>query len=335
MSALLEIIAELAQGFEGRAEQARLLVRAAAAAGADAAKLQLVYADELAARGYKHYDLFTGLELSDETWGGLVELAASLNIQLQVDIFGAKSLALAQAVGVETIKLHPTDVANVGLLDAVAKSSIRRVLLGAGGTQIAELAAALEKLADKQVVVLFGFQAYPTADADNQISRLRIVAERWGATYPRLALGFADHAAPEAPTRYALAATAVGAGATVIEKHLTLGRQMKLEDHESALNPDEFSEFVATLRACGEAMGVASSSDDFGMSAAEQQYRTTIRRHVMAARDLKKGARLAPADVALKRTASASPITALESVYGRTLAKDVAANAPIEAADLT
>jgi hypothetical protein len=44
----VQIIAELAQGFEGRPEQARLLLRAAAAAGADAAKYQLVYADELA-----------------------------------------------------------------------------------------------------------------------------------------------------------------------------------------------------------------------------------------------------------------------------------------------
>ena len=44
----IEIIAELAQGFEGRPEQARLLIKAAASAGADAAKYQLVYADELA-----------------------------------------------------------------------------------------------------------------------------------------------------------------------------------------------------------------------------------------------------------------------------------------------
>jgi N,N'-diacetyllegionaminate synthase len=334
MSEQLEIIAELAQGFEGRADQARLLVRAAAAAGADAAKLQLVFADELAARGYQHYDLFTGLEMPDDTWRGLAELAVSLRIELQVDIFGAKSLALAEAIGLRTIKLHPTDVANVGLLEAVAKSKIPRVLLGAGGTHASELDRALEQLSGKSVVVLLGFQAYPTADADNQIARLRVVADRWGAN-PRVALGFADHAAPEAATRYALAATAVGAGATVIEKHLTLGRHMKLEDHESALNPDEFKEFVTTLRACGQALGGADGSDDFGMSAAEQKYRSTIRRHVVAARDLPAGSRLTPADVTLKRTASAQPITVLDSVYGRTLARDVRANAPIEAADLT
>jgi sialic acid synthase SpsE len=48
----IEIIAEIAQGFEGVAEQARLLMKAASSAGADAAKYQLVYADELATTEY-------------------------------------------------------------------------------------------------------------------------------------------------------------------------------------------------------------------------------------------------------------------------------------------
>jgi N,N'-diacetyllegionaminate synthase len=64
----IEIIAELAQGFEGRPEQARLLMKAAASAGADAAKYQLVYADELATPDYKYYDLFRSLEMPDDVW---------------------------------------------------------------------------------------------------------------------------------------------------------------------------------------------------------------------------------------------------------------------------
>jgi N,N'-diacetyllegionaminate synthase len=67
----VEIIAELAQGFEGKPEQARLLLKAAAAAGADAAKFQLVYADELATPDYKYYELFRSLEMDDAIWAGL------------------------------------------------------------------------------------------------------------------------------------------------------------------------------------------------------------------------------------------------------------------------
>ena len=53
----VEIIAEMAQGFEGSFNQAKLLVKAAASAGANAVKFQLVYADELATNDYLHYNL--------------------------------------------------------------------------------------------------------------------------------------------------------------------------------------------------------------------------------------------------------------------------------------
>ena len=330
----VEIIAELAQGFEGRPEQARLLLKAAARAGADAAKYQLVYADELAAPDYTHYALFTSLEMSDEDWQGLADDASAAGIQLHVDVFGRRSLDLAVRIGAAAVKLHPTDLANVALLRAVAESAIPRVLLGAGGCHAGELADALTILAGKPVVILLGFQGYPTPDAANQIARVRHVLDGPARTRPGISVGFADHAAPESPLRMALAATAVGAGATVIEKHLTLGRSLQLEDHESALNPDEFAEFVSCIRACALAVGQVSDTADFGMAPEEEAYRTTIRRHVVAARPLRKGTALAPADLALKRTSAGSPLTDPGAAYSRVLTRDLAPDAAVLASDL-
>jgi len=331
----VEVIAELAQGFEGRVEQARLLMKAAAAAGADAAKYQLVYADELAAPDYKHYALFRTLEMPDAAWETLAADGAELGVPLHLDIFGARSLALAERLGAAAVKLHPTDLANAGMLAAVAASAAPRVILGVGGAHGGEIDTALGVLARKPVVLLLGYQGYPTPDDTNHIARLRLVAARAARIHANVQVGFADHAAPDTPLRLALAAAAVGAGATVIEKHLTLGRNMALEDHESALNPDEFLEFTRTLRACAQAMGEASAADDFGMSAPEAAYRSTIRRHVVAARPLSRGTVLAAADLVLKRTSATEPLTDLAAVYDRTLARDLPANAPVLLADLS
>jgi N,N'-diacetyllegionaminate synthase len=330
----VEVIAELAQGFEGSLEQARLLMKAAAAAGADAAKYQLVYADELAAADYKHYALFRSLEMPDAAWEQLAREAAALGLQLQVDIFGQRSLDLAVRIGAGAIKLHPTDLANVGLLRAVAESAIPRVLLGAGGCLVSELAEALAILAHKPLVILLGFQGYPTPEGANQIARVRHVFEGPARSRPGIAVGFADHAAPESPLRFALAAMAIGAGATVIEKHLTLGRSMKLEDHESALNPDEFKEFTDTVRGCALALGNVTADADFGMADEEKTYRTTIRRHVVAARPLRKGTTLGPADLALKRTSAGAPMTDPGAAYARVLVRDLETDAPLLAGDL-
>lgn len=330
-----EIIAELAQGFEGDPKQARLLVKAAAAAGADAAKFQLIYADELATADYKHYELFRSLEMAETDWANLAAYAEELGIRLYLDIFGPRSLDVADRIGVTAVKLHGTDIANLGLLNQVANSRIKKVLLGAGGAYSAELRQAIGILADKDVVVLLGFQGYPTPNDANQIARVRLLTAKFSESHSNVAVGFADHALPESPLRLALAAMAIGAGASVVEKHLTLGKVMKLEDHEAALNPDEFLEFSNTIRDCSEALGVADGCrDDFAMSEPEQGYRKMIRRHVVSSRDLDAGHIVTPSDLTLKRTSATQAITELPSVYQRKLKRSIRKDTALSATDL-
>ena len=312
------IIAEIAQGFEGKPAQAMSLVSAAAAAGADAAKLQLVYADELATPDYKHYELFRKLEMADAVWRELAAQARDLRIALFLDVYGPRSLALAQAVGVTTVKIHSTDMSNPGLLQAVAASAIAEILLSTGGCTASEIEHAIDRLGGKRLVLLHGFQGYPTPTEANQIRRLQEFAARYGKR-AGLRFGFADHADPESPLSLLLAAAALGAGATVIEKHLTLARAMRLEDHESALNPDEFASFVRQMRNCAAALGTPVAAEDFGMHDAERGYRDMTHKHVVAARDLPAGTVLVAADLALKRTASAAFLHSAGEAVGRRL----------------
>ena len=330
----IEIIAELAQGFEGNPLQAKLLMKAAAFAGANAAKYQMVFADELATPDYKYYALFKSLEMADDVWHELANYAKELSIQLQLDIFGTKSLDLAEQVGAHAIKLHGTDIANIGLLNEVARSRIGKVLLGAGGAYLEELEQALSILSNKEVVILLGFQGYPTANHDNQISRITLLIQHFSNKYPNVSLGFADHASPESALRYALASVAIGAGAAVLEKHLTLGKVMQLEDHESALNPDEFLEFTNTIQDCARALGISVLTEDFGMTDSEQGYRKMIRRHVVASSDIASGTQLSPSHLTLKRTSSEAVFTDLSLVYHKKLKREVKMNTALSLEDI-
>jgi sialic acid synthase SpsE len=333
MKSGLSIIAELAQGFEGNHTQARLLLKASAAAGADAAKFQLVYADELATPDYKYYTLFKSLEMPDSDWQNLADYARELGIELYLDIFGTKSLQLSEKIGITAIKLHGTDIANIGLLKAVAASSVKKILLGAGGAHLSEIETALSILAEKEVVVLLGFQGYPTPDDANQIARVSVLRQHFVAN-KNVIIGFADHADPASPLRYTLPAAAVGAGALVLEKHLTLGQAMKMEDHEAALNPDEFLEFTRLMQTCVAALGTASLNEDFGMSESEKGYRKMIRRHAVTAHDLLKGTALRPEDVLLKRTSAENVITDLSLVYDKKINRDINGNEAILLSDI-
>ena len=175
----LEIVAEIAQGFEGDSVKSSLLLKSAANAGADAAKFQMVYADELATEDYKFHSLFQSLEMDDPVWKDLFQQSIDLGIELQVDIFGLVSLEKSVDLGIKTVKIHPTDVSNVSLLTNLAESPIRKVLLGVGGAHSSEIEQALAQLVNKQVVLLLGFQGYPTETQANQIARIPLFAKKY------------------------------------------------------------------------------------------------------------------------------------------------------------
>jgi N,N'-diacetyllegionaminate synthase len=324
------VIAELAQGFEGSQNQSKLLIKAAALAKANAVKFQLVYADELATPDYKYYDLFRSLEMDDSDWSELANYSKTVGVSLILDIFGQRSLDLAQSLSCSMVKLHGTDTNNVGLLHQVADSSIPSVMLGCGGAYLPEIMEALNILKEKSVILMFGFQSYPTPTESNNIARISSLREVLRSDYRNVEFGFSDHADPLSPLSFALAAAAVGAGATCIEKHLTLGRVMQLEDYESALNPDQFLEFSSTLKDVHSAIGKESTADDFEMSESEMDYRLMIRRHVIAAHNLPSGTVIQPSDVILKRCNEDDIITDPRQAYGKKLTEDISHNNPIK-----
>lgn len=330
----LKIIAEIAQGFEGDKKQSQLLIRSAAVSGADYAKFQLVYADELATPDYKYYTLFKSLEFSDQDWFDLSKYSANENIKLIFDIFGEKSLSISENLNCEMIKLHATDISNENLLNLVSKSKIPNIILGAGGAYLGEIKKALEILSNKNVILMLGFQAYPTQDNANQILRIQYLKEHFSKKFNHLSYGFADHADPLQLTRYTIPAAALGAGATILEKHITLSKNLKLEDHESALNPDDFADFVYLMKSTFDSLGFIGKNNDFGMSKDEKRYRDNIRRHVVANQNLSTEQQIHPEHVSLKRTSNPDSITDLNFVYGKRMKNNFNINQPILPSDI-
>lgn len=330
----INIIAEIAQGFEGNFEQSKLLIKAAAKADADAVKFQLVYADELATPDYQYYDLFKKLEMEEIQWKLLNDYASSLGIQLIFDVFGEKSLAIAENVGVYTIKVHGTDITNLGLLDAISSSSIKKVILGVGGGYWGEIEKAIKVLKTKKLVLLCGFQGYPTKTEDNHLGRINVINDKAKEIHFNFQMGFADHLVEE-NLASTICLVAIGAGAEVIEKHLTLGKVMELEDSESALNPDEFLAFVKQIKMGKEAIWNFNDEEDFGMSNAEKAYRQNVRRDVVTIKKITKGETLNSKNVTLKRTSNTNTIKKLESVLGKKVKYTIKKNQPILTKDIS
>ena len=151
---------------------------------------------------------------------------------------------------------------------------------------------------------MLGFQSYPTPNNTNQISRILLLRK----LFNNVEIGFADHSNPEKELSYILPLIALTLGANTIEKHLTLGKSMEMEDFESALNPDEFKIFVNLVKQSSKAYGKYKNKNDFGMSVSELSYRKIIRRDVVSKKKIKKGDMILSSHLSLKRSSDKNAI---------------------------
>lgn len=322
------VICELSQTHEGSMPLAKMLVKAAAEAKADAVKLQIFTADELAVPSYKYYSLFKQLEWTESQWKELIDYAHGLGIMFFADVFGTVTLAMLLRNGVDGLKLHGTDMRNTRLLKALADVDIP-VLLSIGGGTAAETKNALAMLNSKgrksPVVLMHGFQSYPTLVEHTNLNKMRYFKEQFG-----LPVGFADHIDGVHPLNFGLCAMAVGMGASVIEKHITISRTLKMEDYESALCPEGFVEFVAKIRGLDSAMGKRSDE----LIEVEVKYRNSTRKHVVAFVLLIAGQIIKNEDVTLRRADSEKVPSDLEDIVGKKADRDYAVNEVIHAESL-
>ncbi|NBT59092.1 hypothetical protein EBT16_09950 [bacterium] len=328
----IKIIAEAAQGFEGDPLLARLLVRAAARAGADAVKFQLVYADEIATPEYKYYDLFKKLEMPAACWREVASESKKEGIGLYFDVFGKKSLRMALALGAEGLKIHATDFYHDALLSA-ALDSKKNVLISCGGLTKRELVGLFKRhprIKEPRVSFMHGFQAEPTPLASNNLLRLGTLA----ALCRPAGIGFMDHSDGATEDSLNLALLALPFGIQALEKHITLDRELRLEDYISALPPAGFARFVKKIRRFVKSLG----SSSFEPKGKEILYRKRSAKVIVAAKNLQAGQKIRMADLMLLRCQNQEKLATIlvpGTVLGARLKKALKKNQPLLQKNLT
>ncbi|OGQ05078.1 MAG: hypothetical protein A2W61_03080 [Deltaproteobacteria bacterium RIFCSPLOWO2_01_44_7] len=306
------VIAEAANSHEGSLEAAKKLVRAAATAGADAVKFQKFVVEELLISTHPDFELFKRLELKANEWKELFAYADELGIIAFADVFDLSSAAFMASLNVPAYKIHSTDLSNPDLLKYVAAQE-KPIFLGIGASYVEEMEQALSFL-HEDVVLIHGFQAYPTRLEETNLKFLWTLRERFHRP-----IGFMDHIDANEEFANLLPLVALGFGICLIEKHITLDRSKKGIDHESALNPDEFKRFVLQIRKAELAMG--SGKNTFFED--EEKYRLKTKKNVVAKRNIKAGEVVTRDMLAFKRAlGGVSPMKA-EQLIGQVISKSM------------
>jgi sialic acid synthase SpsE len=304
------IIAEMAWGHDGSIDQAIEILIAAKESGADSFSIHLTdlpnymvtyygSGEGKVSSGREDLDVYKyleGIDLSNEQWIKLAKAAKEIGIDLCVMPNDIQSLEFSE----EKLKpqyyiVSPACFAEVDMLEAIAKTK-KKTFLRIGGSYLSEIESAISifrKFGNEQIILLHGFQNYPTKIEETDLALLKSLKDIFN-----LEVGLADHIDGGSSLAKIIPILALPYGATYIEKHITLDRGQQCEDFESALNPVDFKELVDNIRASEIAIGSSSFKE---LSEATQKYRKIVRKRIVAKDNIKKNTLLTRKHLCYKR----------------------------------
>lgn len=312
------VIAEAGVNHDGDLNRALELVRVAAESGADAVKFQTFKATQLVNATAKKADyqiestgesggqleMLANLELDEASHHALVKRCAELDILFMSSPFDAGSADFLERLGLPAFKIGSGELTNTPFLKHVARKGVP-MILSTGMARMGDVEVALdavEEMGHHDVAILHCVSAYPADPAD---ANLRAMATLASFGYP---VGYSDHT-----PGISVPIAAVALGATVIEKHFTLDRDLPGPDHRASLEPDEFAAMVHGIRVAELALGDGRKRP----VPAELDTARAARKSLVAACDIPANAVLTAEMLAIKRPGTGIPPTMREFVIGR------------------
>ena len=288
-------IADIAANHDGDLERAKLLIRLAKQAGADAAKFQNFQAPKIVSDyGFSHMNAQVSHQaawkksVSEVYQGASIPFEWTLTLTEECNEFGIDYFSSPydfEAIDfldqyVEMYKAGSGEIDWIEALERMASKG-KPVFVATGASNIGEVQKAVHAiLAINKQLVLMQCNTNYTASPDNYDHLHLNVLKTYAAMFPDVILGLSDHTHAMAPVLGAIAL-----GASVIERHFTDSNDREGPDHKFAMNPENWARMVEETRLLERALG---SPDKF-VAGNEQQTAIVQRRCLRAARDIKAG----------------------------------------------
>jgi N,N'-diacetyllegionaminate synthase len=216
-------------------------------------------------------------------------------------------------------KIPSGEITNLPYLRKIAAAPERRVILSTGMSSLDEVKAAwkiLKAEGDKDITLLHCTTQYPTPYEDVNLKAMLTLRETFGCK-----VGYSDHTPGiEVPI------AAVAMGATVIEKHFTLDRNMEGPDHKASLEPDELKQMVESIRNIERALGDGIKKP----APSEVENIVVARRSIIAARNIKKGEILTEENLTVKRPGNGISPMRWDDIIGTKAVRDFGEDELIE-----
>ena len=324
------IIAEAGVNHNGSIELAFKLVDVALEAGVDAIKFQTFNSGNLVSKNTQkasyqkkttdssesQLEMLKNLELDPGAYKKLSNYCNEKSIMFLSTPFDHFSIDLLYELGLKIFKIPSGEITNLPYLRHIGSLS-RQVILSTGMSTLKEIGDALAILVDsgtkkENITVLHANTMYPTPMEDVNLNAMQTIKSKFD-----IAVGYSDHT-----LGIEVDIAAVAMGASIIEKHFTLDRNMNGPDHKASLEPKDLRAMVIAIRNIEKALGNGKKT----VSPSEKVNKKIVRKSITAKRTIKKGDIFTEDNLIAKRPGTGISPMNWDQVIGTVAANDYEAD---------
>jgi sialic acid synthase len=263
------------------------------------------------------------LELNDEQHFEVFRYAKSKGLEFVETLCAKGCLSMLRLFTPDRLKVASRDVTNLPLLEAMAETKIP-IILSTGMTGKKELDDALEIISKyhSNISILHCLSQYPSEYQNINLLTIKYLKEQ----FSQYTIGYSDHS-----IGILMPAVAVGMGAEIIEKHITLDRNMKGTDHRGSLEPEGIWRMVRDIRNTEYAIG------NYGIFISDKVEATRIKleRSIASLRTIAAGEIIAESDLHLLSPGDGYKWVEKDKIVGKTALVAIPANEIIYSEMLT
>ena len=327
------IIAEAGVNHNGDIKLAHKLIDVAVESGADAVKFQSFVTEALltkralkagyqvqtTGKGGSQFDMLKNLELSWDQQAELKSHCVEDNILYLCTPYERESVDFLIGLQIAAMKVASTDTTNIPFLRYLASKNCP-VILSTGMSTLGEVEEAVNVLEacglKGKIVLLHCTSQYPAPIEHINLRAMKTMKQAFGCP-----VGFSDHTQGLGASPWAVAV-----GACVIEKHVTLDRNMEGPDHRASIEPDEMKQLVTTIRQVEAALGDGIKRP----MPSEIANKLRIQKSLVSTRSISAGETIQEADLTCKRPGNGLSPKWFDRVVGRKAARQIQKEAKLE-----
>ena len=307
------IIAEAGVNHNGDIEIAKEMIKQASECGADAVKFQTFFPDELFSKTLnpRLYELskkwsFTALKQNLE----LKKQSKKFGVEFFSTPLGKRSVSLLKRVGVKVMKISSGEITNHELIRTVANLKLP-IIISTGMSTISEIKNAVQipRTMNCPFALLHCVSSYPTPLQDANVSTIPFLRELF-----QVPIGYSDHTIGE---EACLAAVSVGA--SIIEKHFTLDKNMEGPDQKLSAEPKEFKALVSKIRKIEKTLGTKRK----GPIRSEEKFRKIMRKSIGSKKDISAGTKVKKSMLTTFRPGNGISPIMIDDLVGMTVKKKI------------